>query len=366
MSAARPLAVPLPSRAAASVSARLRPPAIDAARVARVLEAYGLAPHGRPRTLALGHRSGNVVISTGSGRQVLKRYRDAWTPETIAYGHEVIRRLHTGGVPAPVLAETSDGRTCVEDDGARFALFGFVEGRAYASAWVRRRDRLALLGRAGAALARMHAALAGWEPPGTHHLASTWADGAGPHGPTWYEERAAAMQRAAGWDSPADRFAEACAALAGTVFPTTVIHGDFGLHNVLVRRDGTIVPVDLELARLDLRAHDLVLTLGKLRDARPAAPDVEAMETFLRGYTTATAVTEPERASLPELWRRYHLASAIRAWDLFDRTGRADRRDAAARALDRAAWLDTRPDVIARLRAALAAPAREDKEPADA
>ncbi len=365
---ARPLAVPLPSRVSASVSARLRPPAIDAALAARVLESYGLTVHGRPRTLGLGRRSGNVVVRTGAGRQVLKRYREAWAPETIAYGHEVIGRLHAAGAPAPALAVTPDGRTCVDDDGANFALFGFVDGRSYASAWVRRRDRLALLGRAGAALAGMHAALAAWQPNATHHLASAWTDGAGPHGLAWYEERAAAMQRTLGWDSPADRFAEARAALEGAVFPTTVIHGDFGLHNVLVRRDGTIVPVDLELARLELRAHDLVLTIGKLRDARAAAPDVEAIEAFARGYAAAAAtpITEPERVRFPELWRRYHLASSIRAWDLFDRTGRADRRNAAARALDRAGWLDTRPDVVERLREAFASPARDVKEPADA
>lgn len=365
----RPLAVPLPSRVTASVAARLRPPAIDAARAARVLDAYDLVARGRPRTLGMGRRSGNVVLRTPAGRQVLKRYRDAWKPETIAYGHEVLGRLRAAGAPAPTLAATPDGRTFVEDDGARFAVFGFVDGRSYASTWTRRRDRLALLERAGATLARMHAALRGWEPEGTHHLASTWSDGAGPGGLPWYEERAAAMQRTPGWDSPADRFAEVRDALAGVAFPTTVIHGDFGLHNVLVVRDGTVVPVDLELARLDLRAHDLVLTIGKLRDARAAAPDVEAIEAFARGYAAATAtpLTEPELARLPELWRRYHLASAIRAWDLFEGTGRADRRDAAARALDRAGWLDARPDVVERLCAALAAPAdRTVEEPADA
>jgi Ser/Thr protein kinase RdoA (MazF antagonist) len=365
---ARPLAVPLPSRVSAAASARLRRPAIDADLVARVLDAYGCAARGRPRTLGLGRRSGNVVVRTDAGRQVLKRYRDAWAPETIAHGHAVLARLQTAGFPAPTLAATPDGRTCVEDGDARFALFGFVDGRSYASAWVRRRDRLSLLERGGATLARFHDVLGGWTPEGTHHLASTWADGAGPHGATWYEERAAAMQRTPGWDSPADRLATVREALAGIAFPTTVIHGDFGLHNVLVRRDGTIVPVDLELARLDLRVHDLVLTIGKLRDARPAAPDVEAIEAFARGYAAAAAtpLTGPELARLPELWRRYHLASAIRAWDLFEQTGRADRRDAAARALDRAGWLDTRPDVVDRIRAALASPTPAIEEPADA
>jgi Ser/Thr protein kinase RdoA (MazF antagonist) len=365
---ARPPGVPLPSRVSASVSARLRRPPIDAERVARVLDAYGFAASGRPHGLGMGRRSGNVAVRTEAGRQVLKRYRPAWAPETIAYGHAVLARLHEAGFPAPALAATPDGRTCIEDAGDRFALFGFVDGRSYASAWVRRRDRLSLLERGGATLARMHDALAGWTPDGIHHLACTWADGAGPGGVAWYEERALAMQRSPGWDSPADRLAAVGGVLEGLTFPTTVIHGDFGLHNVLVLRDGTIVPIDLELARLDLRAHDLVLTIGKARDARPDAPDVEAMEAFARGYAAATAtpLTEPELTRLPELWRRYHLASAIRAWDLYEGSGRADRRDAAARALDRAGWLDTRPDVVERLRAALAAPARAIEEPADA
>jgi Ser/Thr protein kinase RdoA (MazF antagonist) len=352
------LAVPRPSRLEQQLLTRLRPSTIDDGLVREVLARFELSARGRPRDLG-GRRSRNVAVATDRGRVVIKRYRAAWEPATVAYGHSILLRLEALGVPAPRLVRAPDASTWVQLGDGLYAVFDVLEGRGYASSYLRRRDLLGLDRRAGAALARMHTALEGFEPRGRHHMAFVSLTGPRERDTTWYAQIVQGLaDRADRTDPSVARLLtdgpEALLEIAEIEdeldrLPRTVIHGDYGLHNV-VFHGGQAFPLDLELSRLDLRALDLVLFLSRLVQADPERPDLGAWAAFTDGYGSIAPLTPDEREAFGRVWRWQHLTSAIRHWLSSENGADPQARTAAAvGSLDRAGWLEGRPDVVARL-----------------
>ena len=125
--------------------------------------------------------------------------------------------------------------------------------------------------------------------------------------------------------------------------PRRLIHGDFGLHNLLFE-GATATVMDVELARIDLRLTDLLLVLGKHLDG--GDPDVEALGAFFDGYGP---LGEAERAAVGEAWRYQCATSAVRSWlSAMTASEPAARVAAAHGALDRAGWVDEHPREVAR------------------
>jgi len=352
------MAVPRPSRLEGQLQARLRPPSIGEPLAREVLARFGLAPAGRPRNLGGGRRSRNVVVDTDRGRKVIKRYRERWDAATVSYGHSILLRLEALGLPAPRLVRASDGATWAQLEGGVYAVFDLLDGRGYASSYLRRRDRLHLLARAGATLARMHAGLEGFEPDGRHHMAFASLDGPRVRDAAWYAATVEELEaRADGSDPAVSRLVleapsavlaigELEVALDG--LPRTVIHGDYGLHNVVFRADDA-VPIDFELSRLDLRVSELVLFLARVVDAAPGSPDLGAWDALASGYSRVESLTTDEREAFGRVWRLQQLTSAVRNWQTSETAADPRVRIATAvRCLDRAGWIDERLDVTRR------------------
>jgi Ser/Thr protein kinase RdoA (MazF antagonist) len=141
--------------------------------------------------------------------------------------------------------------------------------------------------------------------------------------------------------------------LGAARLPRLVIHGDYGLHNLIFQGLDLAVPVDLELSRLDWRLNDLIhLFAGCLGD-RADERDVRTMEMFSRAYASELPLTAEEEHVLFEAWRLYTLQSAVRHWNSFFRTDhRTAQLASAVRSIDRADWIIGRPDVVRRLRKA--------------
>jgi Ser/Thr protein kinase RdoA (MazF antagonist) len=355
-------AVPLPSRVVDGVRTRFGSAPIEDATLREVLARYGLRPDGRARDLG-GHRSRNVLVGTQAGPKVVKRYRGDWRAETIAVGHSVLGRLAERGVVAPrVLATrppeaggngngngTGDGPsaeavTQVEIDGARYAVFEQLHGRSYASTSMPRIDRLRLMALAGATLARWHAALEGFRPEGRHHLGFVGYEGPRIRGLEWYRRSVEDLRRDKvgsarlrdGATELLERIEAGDAVLGPPDLPRRVIHGDFGLHNVLID-GGTAAILDVELARIDHRLTDLLLVIGKHVDH--GEPDPEMLATFFDAYGP---VQERELISLDDAWRVQCATSAVRSWRSAASAGSAEaaakRVAAAHRALDKMSW----------------------------
>ena len=356
-------AVPLPSRVVDDVRARLGQASIEDAVLEEVLARYDLHARGRARDLG-GRRSRNVLVATAEGPKVVKRYRADWPAATIAYGHSVLGRLEQAGVRAPHVLPTARRGTVADREvawatqvalgGERFAVFDLMPGRSFSSTAMRRVDRAHLMELAGATLARWHAALVGFRPAGRHHLGFVGWEGPRVRGPDWYRRTVEDLRRdrvgsaRLHAEAPAllERIEEGEAALGPLDLPRRVIHGDFGLHNLLLD-GGTVGVVDVELARIDLRVTDLLLVMGKHLDG--GEPDLGLLAAFFDAYGL---LEDREREGIGAAWRYQCATSAVRSWRsaaaAAGSEAAASRVAAAHRSLDRIGWMDANPGAIGR------------------
>jgi Ser/Thr protein kinase RdoA (MazF antagonist) len=309
-------------------------------------------------------------VTTDDGVKVLKRYRPQWDPPTVGYGHSILVRLEDLRFPAPRLVRLPDGGTWTIVDGDIFALFDFLPGTVYSMSYLRRSDHRRLIETSARTLAGFHRALDGFVPRGTHHLGFVSATGPRALDVAWYaatvhelKERShdlvdpdgAEQRRLADTAARAvGEIEELDAMLAAARLPRLVIHGDYGLHNLIFQGLHLAVPVDLELARLDWRLNDLIhLFAGYLGD-RADERDVRTMEVFARSYASEFPLTAEEERVLFEAWRLYTLQSAVRHWNSsFQTDHRTAQLASALRSIDRANWICRRPEVVRRLREAV-------------
>lgn len=339
-----PSLVPTPRAAVRRARARLDAPSVDPLDAAEILLRYGLVARGRPRNLALANRSRTVEVRSDRGSVVLRRYRDAWELPAIVHEHSILAHLERERFPAPRLLGTTVGSTIVEHRGARYAVFRFDPGRSPGGIVLPRSRRARLIDAMADRLAALHETLAGVAPAGRHHLGLDPGTGTPRADLAWHVrtlERLAASPPANGdaeqeaWDALrrripqlVDDLASAHSALVGVPLSTLVIHGDYGAHNVLLRRDGTIAIYDFELARTDVRLVDLVIVLGRLGSDAPR---------FLERYRARVPDVSGELRSLPAVWRYHRLCGAVRSWDNHARLGETRRLHAATARLDEAA-----------------------------
>jgi Ser/Thr protein kinase RdoA (MazF antagonist) len=355
--------VPRPARLTETVRARLRPPDIEAEEVGAVLRQYGLEPVGPPGNLSASRRNHNVTVATPAGKKLLKRYRPQWRPETVAYAHSILGRLSEVGFPVPGLAAALDGESFVNREGRLYALMAFVDGSGYSGRFLLRHDRRRLMGLAGATMARLHGALRGFTPVGSHHLG--FSDYAGPRrrDVAWHRDRVAELrerslrlgrpeeQPHASWlaqhgEAILAQLGALDAQLADAPLMRTVIHGDYGLHNLLFQKDGTVTPVDFELARLEWRLSDLVSCLSRFRYAE-GPYDFESIGWFVAAYDAELPLSDDEWRLFPLVWRFYKLQGAVQYWSSYFETGGPARKLAAARdAAEQAAWAAGRQEYL--------------------
>ena len=361
--------LPRPSRISSYVASRVGSPVIDPATVGEVLSRFGLRPERTARNLRLGRRSRNVAVSTNRGVKVVKLYRPQWTEETVGYGHSILLRLEEIRFPASRLLRTAEGETWTRVDGGLFAVFEFVRGANYSLNYLRRADRMRLTSTAATTLADLHRGLTGFVPEGEHHLGLR-ADGSPVRDVAWFREKLEELRArsrdveddearglAARISDRGDEVLERIAELEGEIGragqPRLVIHGDYGLHNIIFPPSGTPVPVDFEVARYDRRVNDLISAAGKYR-FDGGGYDVAAIETFFDAYAASFPVTDVELERLPDAWRLYRLRAAMQYWNsYFETDGPARKLASSLGAIDQAEWVGGHPDVVDRLRRAL-------------
>jgi Ser/Thr protein kinase RdoA (MazF antagonist) len=211
-------------------------------------------------------------------------------------------------------------------------------------------------------LAAFHRCLDGFVPEGEHHLGFALPTGPRRRDIVWHAAKLDELKRrsavltdpeaahharalvrgADGLLHEIDRlertFADAC-------FPRLVIHGDYGIHNLIYRSDEA-VPVDFEVSRLDWRINEVISALGKYR-YRGGDYDLESMHTFMAAYAFAFALTDDERALLPAAWRLYKLQAAVQYWNsYFETDGPTRKLVSALDAIEQANWVLDHPDVI--------------------
>jgi Ser/Thr protein kinase RdoA (MazF antagonist) len=351
------LAVPRPSRVKAYVAARVEPPVIDPAALDAVLDRYCLSPVGSRRNLRLGRRSANVALATGTGVKVIKQYRPQWSEATVQHGHSVLVELERAAFPAVRLTRTPDGDTWVAVGGRVYGVFDLLAGSNYSLTYLRRGDRLALTRTAARTLGQLHDALRDFKPEAEHHMgfasrtgpprrdvewhavalvdlcgrsreamrdgceAPLFADPAARSLATWLLEHAASVL---------DRIDRLERTLATAEFPRLVIHGDYGMHNLLYRDPQHASVIDFELTRLDWRVNDLISVVGKYRYS-DGTHDGQSMRAFFGAYDANLPLVPDERRLFAHAWALYKLKAGVQYWRSYFETGGPTRKLQSAR-----------------------------------
>ena len=207
--------------------------------------------------------------------------------------------------------------------------------------YLRSSERARLIFVAGATLAEFHEALGGFEPEGRHHLGFEGQDQRSIE-LSWYVgtlEQLASLPDDSeeavipGWRVP--ELVQRLSMLAETIdhspVEKTVIHGDYGLHNLLFERNGQVTVLDFELARVDWRLVDLVRVLSRQKRYAGRA--------FISGYRETSDMKADEFRLLPEVWELYRLFGAIRSWQMGHDLGDSRRIATAKRRFEEADWI---------------------------
>ena len=343
---------PRPARLTAHITSRLRSADIETGIVQSVLAQYGLDLSAPPQNMPNARRNRNLVIHTHAGYKVLKLYRNDWHADTIAYEHSILQYLAEMNSPAPRLLTAINGETCVSIGGRNYCMFEFVNGQNYSWTFLFRPHRLKLMRTAGHTLAKLHRRLLGFSPKGSHHLGFISYQGGRLRDVEWYVQKIPEFKDRsyflddpnAGWlIAHATKILTDVTELTQTLqdahLPRTIIHGDFGLHNLIFLEADHATPMDFELARLEWRLSDLVSCLSKLRN-RKGNYDMESVMELTTAYQSEFPISDEEWKWFPLVWKYYKLAKAVQYWSsYFETNGPARKLFLARDAVEQSNWL---------------------------
>ena len=367
VSVSRILYMPRPARFSAYVQSRLRSLDIELDTVNEILADYGVTLTATPRNLPNTRRNRNLIVNTSAGKKILKLYRKDWRTSTILFEHSVLARLAQLNFPAPRVVSTTDGATYVNKLKNNYALFDFAGGTNYSTSFLLRAHRLRLMAIAGRTMASLHRQLQGFLPEGQHHLGfKSYVDGRH-QDMNWYREKvdelqsksltlmdpletAIAQELIQHKNYVLDELSKLDEDLSSAPLPRTIIHGDYGLHNLLIQDSRKATPVDFELARLEWRLSDLVSCLSRIRFGS-GEYDFDSLQWFMDGYQAEFPFSDEEWELFPQVWRHYKLKGAIGYWVSYFETGGPTRKLISARdAIGQAEWALDYPDQLLSLR----------------
>jgi Ser/Thr protein kinase RdoA (MazF antagonist) len=355
--------IPRPARLTAHITSRLRSADIEPGMVRSVLAQYGLELAAPPQNMPNARRNRNLVVHTQAGRQVLKLYRNDWRTDTIDYEHSILQYLAEMYSPAPRLLNTLTGETCVNIGGRNYCMFEFIKGMNYSSTFLFRPHRMKLMRTAGYTLAKLHRDLLGFSPKGSHHLGFISRQEDRLRDVNWHTQKIRELkERSQSLSDPNVRllmeYAEKILTeitdlteiLKDAYLPRTIIHGDFGLHNIIFQGADRAVPMDFELARLEWRLSDLVSCISKLRN-RKGDYDMDSVTELITAYQHEFPIGDEEWQWFPQVWKYYKLAKAVQYWSsYFETNGPASKFSLALDAIDQSTWLIDNPSHLDKMR----------------
>jgi Ser/Thr protein kinase RdoA (MazF antagonist) len=304
-----------PDRAVARMRLR-RSGGIPGSQLAPVLDRYGLHVIGRPRVLsAPGARGATVRVMTSSGDVVVKRYKHSLDPTALTIEHAVLTELAASDVPVPHLRRAEDGASSVVVDDASFAVFDAIRGYRHPHELIMASsDRRQLETIAGRLLARVHASLEEVDVPASSTLGFAADRTTRVRDVDWYATvlaDAPVARRVRAWVTETLRHLSE--SFQAARLPLTVVHGDYGPYNLMVRAGNLPVVLDFELARRDWRMVDLATGLGWFARRRWST-DVGAARRVLVAYREASGAVHEELARIPDVAAFLALQRAVIAW----------------------------------------------------
>lgn len=261
--------------------------AADAVRDA--LAAYGLTEYQArktPQGPTQQPRAHVWEVRAGGRRFTLKRYHSWLATDAIRYEHSVLAHLDRRRLPVASPIPANDSALLVESGGARWALYPALEGRQ-----VTMQDWMWRVPKAAEMLASLHLALEECQPAGAPFPA--WD--------AWTLERLDAM--IAHWpqlpeltpellDATRERLASRYFGEMYEQLPRIIVHGDFGVSNLLWQGDGISAVLDFEKAHLDTPLFDFGWGVGT------RWPPL--LRAVVATYSRVRPLSAAERQAMPE------------------------------------------------------------------
>ncbi len=280
-------------------------------------------------TLSPGGRGSVRAVRDADGRHwLVKRYKPTLHDADIAVEQAVLRRLAELRLPAARPYPAAPGSSPITVDGQRYAVYEMAAGyahpheRLYTPSDGRRLDRLA-----GELLAALHEGLRGYEPPSAAENGFTSLGGPRVRPVEWFTRRLAVSGGGPSPPAPAGDLAWMSEELSrldrvlDAADPArTVIHGDYGPYNLLIRAGREPIVIDWELARIDWRLSDLATAIPRFA-ARRVGWDHGAARRFLAAYRRRSSIEPAELALLPLVAEYLGLRRAVVCLERFRDTG---------------------------------------------
>lgn len=360
LSSKRITSFPRPGRLKAHFSSRARSLDIDREIINYLLSQYEIELAGKSKNLPNARRNTNLVIDTVHGKKILKNYRPDWKASTIEFEHSILEQLRKTNFPAPRLVPLKNGNTWLSVEGMNYCLFDFIQGKNYSSSYLFRPHRVRMMATSGRMLASLHKQLIGFQPTGQHHLGFKSLEKDRIRNIPWISEKIKELvrdsrqiseeedKRAAEWlirhsDELFDNLVLLDEKLTAANLTPIIIHGDYGLHNLIYTDVDHAVPVDYELSRIEWRMSDLVSVLGKFR-YKGGRYDFESITQFLHAYQKEYAITPQEWDLFPDIWKYYKLRKAVQYWiSYFETSGPVRKLRSSRKEIERSDWAMENP-----------------------
>ena len=280
---------------------------VSAEALADFLARYDVGTLVSAKGIAEGVENTNYLVETTRGRFILTLYEKRVAAADLPFFMALIDHLAGKGLPVPPAIRDRSGAAIGTLEGRPACLITFLPGVSVSH------PTPAQAHAAGAALGKMHAALADFAPARANSMGvESWAPLLARCGtaldqirPGLHADAAAMLDDVlARWPAPG-------------ALPAGAIHADLFPDNVLMLGDRVTGLIDFYFACTDLRGYDLaVMHSAWAFDASGTRYQPATGDALLEGYRDAFTLTPAEAGHLPVLARgaclRFFLS---RAWD---------------------------------------------------
>jgi Ser/Thr protein kinase RdoA (MazF antagonist) len=246
-------------------------------------------------------------------------------------------------------------------------MFDFIAGKNYSSSFLYRTHRLRMMETSGRTLASLHRHLIGFQPDGMHHLGFKGLDQERLRNVSWNTRKINELVKLSkNISEPEDKkhvewlvgksneilqnLGHLDQKLEGANLPRFIIHGDYGLHNLIYTDADHAVPVDFELARIEWRMSELVSVISKFR-YKDGTYDFESIVRFMQAYQKEFPIFDHEWDVFPLVWKYYKLMKSIQYWiSYFETNGPVRKLRSSRDEIEFSNWALENPDQIAEFR----------------
>jgi homoserine kinase type II len=286
--------------------------------------------------IAEGVENSNYLVDTTTGRFILTLYERRVDAGDLPFFLDLLDHCAARGLPVPPAIKDREGIAIQQLEGRPACLIRFLNGVSLT------RPTPEQAGTAGAALGRLHAAVANFDGRRTNSLGiAEWR-------PLLTRCGSDLDRIAPGLFERVDKALASVEAAWPHDLPTSVIHADLFPDNVLMLGAEVTGLIDFYFACSDVRAYDVAVMHTSWAFDPLGEPLDGVGPALLDGYADAFGLSDAERAALPVLAKGACIRFLLtRAWDWLNTPADAlvTRKDPLAY-LRRLDWYDAHPETF--------------------